>query len=59
MLGRTAGFVHGTIPVIDLTTGVVFDSKGIRGLKASMDVFNFELWESMGPIFATIPQLDN
>lgn len=39
--------------------GMLIDNGGVRQLKAVMDTISLDIWESVGPHFAMLPQLDN
>lgn len=55
----TQGFVHGTIPWTGITTGFLFDGKGIRKLKGHLNLSRRSYWESIGPQFGAVPQFKN
>lgn len=54
-----SAYLHGTVPWIDLTFGVLVDGEGVRQAKGTVDVFETDLWESVGPHFAIVPRFEN
>ncbi len=53
------GFVAGTIPGIGLTGGLTFGRGRIEQAKGKIDLTWRNWWESLGPVFGTIPAFNN